>query len=243
MSLNIFSKKYSLRTSDYDVNKNLRISSILDLFQDAAGIHSDLLNIGYDDLKKQNLIWVLLRTKLVVYSMPEMHSDVIVKTWPCKPSFFGYIRDYQIADNSGNVIIEGSSLWTIIDSTLRKPVAVEAGIYNIDSYHDEPGFDIKISKRIRNFDTDGLSPFTVYPSASDIDINGHVNNTKYANYALNSLNTLGEPDIHQFQIDYHHEIMLDDKVSIYHRVYDNKYCFMGTDENGNIYYLAECKTK
>ncbi|MCR5636801.1 MAG: hypothetical protein K6F76_06480 [Clostridiales bacterium] len=243
MNLNIFSKKYSLRTSDYDVNKNLRISSILDLFQDAAGIHSDLLNAGYDDLIKQNLMWVLLRTKLTVHSMPQMHTDVTVKTWPHKPSSFGYIRDYQILDGNGNVITEGSSLWAIIDCALRKPVITEKGIYNIDSYHEESAFDVKISKRVRNFDTEGLSPFLVYPSASDIDINGHVNNTKYANYALNSLNTLGEPDICEFQIDFHHEIMLNDKVSIYHSVNDDKYCFKGAAEDGNIYFLAECKLK
>lgn len=243
MNLNMFSKKYSLRTSDYDVNKNLRISSILDLFQDAAGIHSDLLNVGYDDLIKQNLIWVLLRTKLVVHSMPEMHSDVTVKTWPHKPSSFGYIRDYQILDDNGNVITEGSSLWAIIDSTLRKPVITDNCIYKIDSYYDDPAFDVKISKRLRDFDTEELSPYSVCPSASDIDINGHVNNTKYANFAFNSLNTLGEPDIREFQIDYHHEIMMKDKVSIYHRCNDDKYCFKGVDEKGNVYFFAECKIK
>ncbi|MEE1278898.1 MAG: thioesterase, partial [Acutalibacteraceae bacterium] len=59
----IFEREYYLRTSDFDKNRQILPSSVLDLFQDAAGAHAKTLNCGYDALISQSLVWVLTRVR------------------------------------------------------------------------------------------------------------------------------------------------------------------------------------
>ncbi|MDD5923512.1 MAG: thioesterase [Clostridia bacterium] len=235
-------RKYNLRLSDFDSDRRLRISSILDLFQDIAAIHSEMIGTGFDEVKKLGVSWVIMRTKLKIHKLPKMYTNVTVRTWPHKPSRSCFIRDSEIYDEDGNLLIEGSSIWTIIDNETRKQCDPDLINYTLDSYYDHSTLSGETIKRIRDFNTDAIEPLcSVSPLMSDLDFNGHVNNTKYVKYAFDALQQKSEPKVNEFQIDYHKELRLGDNINVYCQQSDGICVFKGVDQEGKACFFIKTK--
>ncbi|MBO5106551.1 MAG: hypothetical protein J6C29_06605 [Clostridia bacterium] len=209
---NIYVKSFSLRTSDFDCYRKITPASVLDLFQTVAGEHAAELGCGFDDLFARKLLWVLVRTKYQVIRQPEMYQTVRVKTWPLAPSRIGFQREYLMEDENGNALIKGSSDWVVIHSEQRKIVSA-ADIYPNIELLTEKNFEEKL-KKLPNFEADE-DGFLICPGFSQLDMNGHVNNTKYANFALDAINPSEQKEIISFQMDYRHEVQKGDNIKVY----------------------------
>lgn len=233
---NIFSKSFDLRTSDFDKNQRLHPSAILDLFQVVAGEHANILGCGIDALAGKDLLWVLVRTKYLVLKQPKMFSRVVVKTWPLAPSRVGFQREYLMENEAGEPLVKASSDWVIINSSTRK-IAPASNIYPEGLVHlEDKSFEGRLSK-IADFEVtdNGIS---VIPGYSQLDMNGHVNNTKYANYVLDALNPDME-EIVEFQIDYRHEVKSGERLNVYPCRLGEKAFVKGVSEDGELKFMAE----
>ena len=73
MENRLWQNEYRLRASDFDKYNRIRLSSVLDLFQDAAGQHADLLGVGFERMLERHYLWVLVRIKLQIISQMHLH--------------------------------------------------------------------------------------------------------------------------------------------------------------------------
>lgn len=237
---NIYSKTFDLRTSDFDANKKLLPSAVLDLFQVAAGEHANILGCGIDSLIKRDLLWVLVRTKYTVIKQPKMFSTVRVKTWPLPPSRVGFQRDYLMEAEDGTPLIKASSDWVIINSKTRR-IAPAGDVYPQDlNYFEDKNFEGRLPK-ISDFEA-GECAMTVTPGYSQLDMNGHVNNTKYANYAVDALRPTTE-EIVDFQIDYRQEVKCGEKLNLYLNKDGDIATVKGVANSGDLKFTAQMKIK
>ncbi len=237
---NIYSKTFDLRTSDFDANKKLLPSAVLDLFQVAAGEHANILGCGIDSLIKRDLLWVLVRTKYTVIKQPKMFSTVRVKTWPLPPSRVGFQRDYLMEAEDGTPLIKASSDWVIINSKTRR-IAPAGDIYPQGlNYIEDKNFEGRLPK-ISDFEA-GECAMTVTPGYSQLDMNGHVNNTKYANYVVDALRPTTE-EIVDFQIDYRQEVKCGEKLNLYLNKDGDIATVKGVSDGGDLKFTAQMKIK
>lgn len=232
----IFEREYYLRTSDFDKNRQILPSSVLDLFQDAAGAHAKTLNCGYDALVSQSLVWVLTRVRYTRIADAPMFSKIKVKTWPLPPTRFGYTREYKIMDENGNMLFKGSSEWVLMDVNERR-LAAGKNVYNLTEFCEERIFEDRALK-LKSFET-GSAPVTVYPRFTDIDMNGHVNNTKYLNFVLDSAKLKEDEKISALQIDYRKEVLADTALHIFSLKENGSLFSRGEDKDGNVMFLAK----
>ncbi len=225
-----FEKTYSLRTSDFDRYERLQASSILDLFQDVAGAHAEKLGIGHDSMLTNNYIWVLVKVKFQIINTPKMYDNVTVRTWPLAPGKLSFQREYQMIAENGDILVKGTSEWVVIHSEKRRIVSA------IDAYPVKEGFmtdtmfDEKLTK-IPNFDVTE-NAYEITPGYVDFDLNGHINNTKYANYVLNAVNPGENMEIDTLQIDFNKEIKTGTTLRI-HLNKDNKTIFTKGESGEN----------
>jgi acyl-ACP thioesterase len=233
---NIFEKIFTLRTADFDCRKRISPAAVLDLFQVVAGEHAILLGCGFDDFYKKGIIWVLVRTKYEVINEPALYQTVKVKTWPLAPSRVGFQREYLMEDEQGKPLIKGSSDWVIIDAEQRKLVA-KPNVYPDIDFITEKNFDERV-KKVPDFEQNG-DGLTVCTGFSQLDMNGHVNNTKYANYAMDALNPNDNEFIKSFQVDYRNELKLGDEIKVYLSKNDATALIKGVNESGDI--MFACK--
>ena len=238
---NIFEKEYSLRAGDFDKYDRIKPSSVLDLFQDAAGQHAVEIGVGFDDMIANEYLWVLTRIKFEIITAPLRYQTVKIKTWPLAPHRLNYRREYCIEDIDGNKLIVGSSEWVVIHSKERKLLSVP-DLYKIDGpYRDEVMFDGKLQK-VRDFEVDDKA-YVVNAGFSELDINDHVNNTKYANYVLDAINPKESDVLRTFQIDYRKEVLQGVQLNIYHSTEDNVISAKGQNDDGDIMFACKIELK
>ena len=237
----VFERQFNLRASDFDCYVRMTPSAILDLFQEVAGAHAEDLGIGFYPLLEQKMLWVIVRVKYQVIKQPRIHTSVTVKTWPLPPTRLGFTREYLVTDESGDTLIKGTSDWVIMHSEERKLVPASDIYPQGYDFCEDKNFDGRTT-RLRDFESDGTE-YTVIPSFCDLDMNGHVNNIKYANYIMNCLNPDGETVIDTFQIDYQHEVISDTPLNLSTRREGNEILAKGQDTNGDNMFFGKITLK
>lgn len=236
-----YEEKFRLRISDYDCHDKLTPVALLDLAQDVAGKHADLLNIGFDDFMRQNHIWILLRTRLEILKFPPLYATLNVKTWPREKGRADFDRDTLITDENGDVVCKMQSKWVIVDYKERKMILPRNFEYPISEIYQEKTFDTPFAK-IEDFDITNLEAHEVKTMYSDADHNGHINNIKYVQYVTNILKLDSKSVIRKLEINYIHELKMDEELKIYIKQEDNVYLAKGKKGEEDIFICKiECE--
>ena len=232
----LFTRDFYLRASDFDRYDKITPRAILELFQDVAGNHAENMGIGFDSLIKNNLIWVIVRTKFTILKPLKRYSTVTVKTWPLKPQRFIFRREYLIIDDSGDIAVRGTADWMIIDSNTRSLTSANAVYPENAVYIEELALDEKL-KKIKEIDGE-TSTLNVISGYNDIDLNGHVNNTKYADFAINAINPQNK-EIVSFQIDYLKEVLNGEEIKLTAVSSDDKTVVKGENLDDEKKFICE----
>lgn len=208
-----YTKEYPIIQNLLDCYDHITPCGILDLVQDIAGQHANALGIGFYDLIKKGITWVIARTKIEVLNFPPYATDVTVKTWPHKPSRIDCDRDYQIIDKDGRVCVKVMTKWVIIDINTRR-LASPNGIFDPNgNYEQECNFDRLDSLRFTIDNPDQIYKTKI--TMTMLDHNMHMNNSRYGEIVFDALKLNKDEIIKTFEINYHSECHLDDEISIF----------------------------
>ncbi len=207
-----YKTKITLFNSYFDFNNNLKLSSILSIFQDVAAHHAEDIGVGYEPMLKKNLLWVLSRVKFDIVKQPQINETVIVETWPHIKGKIDFDRDFLIKNLNQEVLIKGTSKWCVINSQTRMLSRTDEIEY-VGKYYNKINYDEKFVKT-PTFDTTNLKPkFSHMVSFSDLDHNGHMNNTMYANLIFDAIEN---KNVNHFQINFLNECLLNDNIDVYY---------------------------
>lgn len=237
----LWEKEYTLRAGDFDKFNRIKPSSVLDLFQDAAGQHAEEIGVGFEAMLNRSYLWVLTRVKFKIISHPKRYEAVKIKTWPLAPNRLNYRREYCMEDENGERLIVGSSEWVVMHSEKRRLLSVPDLYPFSDGFHSEMMFDGKLGK-VGDFTAQGV-PYNVRAGFSELDVNGHVNNTKYANYVLDAVNPQREDILESLQIDYRKEVVQDTKLSVCYTKQDNMILAKGINSDDEIMFACKIELK
>ena len=230
-------KEYYLRLSDFDSRKKIKPSAVLDIFQEIAVEHAEKLGIGMEIMLRQKLMWVLTKLKYQVVTDPTVSSTIKAKTWPLAPSRIGFQREYQFLDENDNVLVKGSTEWVLMNSETRRFARVMDIFENDWIYREERNFPGKFG-RAADFDETG-DAYEICPGFSDIDVNGHVSNIKYADFTLDAINPANDKYIDIFRIDFHREVKKGSRLMIYTAQGEDAVLAKGISDAGETMFSCE----
>ena len=237
----LWERNYILRANDFDKYHQIKPSAVLELFQDAAGQHAEEIGVGFDAMLARSYLWVLTRIKFRIIKNPKNYQKVLVKTWPLAPNRLGYRREYCIEDETGERLIVGSSEWVVMHNEKRRLIA-DPNLYPFtDGFHPEMMFEEKLNK-IRDFEPTG-TPRIVNAGFSELDVNNHVNNTKYANYVLDAVSPSATDVLEIFQIDYRKEVLEGTQLTICHTTDGNEVLAKGLNALGDTMFTCRLEYK
>ena len=232
----LWKKEYDLRAGDFDQFNRIKPSAVLELFQDAAGQHAEELGLGFEAMLARSYLWVLTRIRFKILSQPKSYQRVVIKTWPLEPNRLNYRREYCMEDEQGNRLIVGSSEWVVIHSEKRRFVSAPDLYPFTDGFHTERSFEEKLGK-IPDFEG-AEPPYSVTPGFCELDVNGHVNNTKYANYVLDAVNPGKGEALVDVQIDYRKEVLQGTQLEIFHTKRDGFVLAKGQNDHGDTMFAC-----
>lgn len=186
MTVSKFCKDYLIRSYECDKHENLRLLTLMNILQDAADSHADALGLGYEFCSAHNLAWVAANYHVKITRAPKIHEHITIHTWPSEERKLGAIRDYEIRDDKGDILVQASTQWVLINIETKRPQPVRVNL---------PAYEV-IPEKADNYDFTKLTlPETFQISKNfavrfdDIDVNNHVNNAVYPLWISESVDT------------------------------------------------------
>ena len=235
--MNQLIRRCRLRTTDFDRYCRLQPAAVLELFQDVAAEHAALLGLGFDAMTRRGMLWVVLRVYYEQLAQPQLFDEVQVVTWPHPPGLLDFGRDYRIDAADGSPLVRGTSQWVVIDAANRKMVPSQEVSFPPEAVREEHLIPTRLRK-LRDFPAQGAGQ-TIRSQFTDVDLNGHVNNAKYANYFLNALQPGPEAAIRSFQLDYHHEVLPGQALALHIRREGGTVQCKGCNDAGAVMFSSQ----
>lgn len=229
---------YRLRWMDFDRYGRIQPAAILDIFQDVATIQAISMGIGNADMQAKGVFWVVVRMKYEIVRQPERLQVVKARTWPHTLSRFSFLRDYEMTDEQGNVLVKASSEWVLLSRETREFVRMSDIYDGTTDFCEDRAFERK-PRKVAAFEGDPRLTRTIVPAYSDIDQNGHVNNAKYAGFVVDALDPGAEGEIRTFQIDYRHEVLPGVPLEMQLLVQDGRVLAKGINPDGEIAFACD----
>jgi len=163
--------------NDHHVDRygRLKPGSLLYFVQEVAGIHGASLGVDYETLAKKNLFWAILRTRIQLTRLPHSGENITLKTWPMPPTRVAYPRSVVAYDEGGNEVFRGISIWVLMDMTSRAMVL--PGKSGVSLAGSIQGGELAAPGSLVPRPMENWEKRTV--RFTDLDVNGHMNNTKY----------------------------------------------------------------
>ena len=178
-----YTTNYYVSTLHSDCFGRCKPSALLRFAQDAAGEHCTLLGTDWDSMAKHRYFWAVIRQRMEISRLPKEGETVTVKTWPMPTTRVAYPRATEGFDAEGNSLFKVISLWVIMDMDTRAMVL--PGKSGIDVAGTIFGTELKAPAGLPGFDSSSKTLRTV--TYSDLDVNGHMNNTRYLDWLCDLL--------------------------------------------------------
>jgi medium-chain acyl-[acyl-carrier-protein] hydrolase len=193
----IWSESYKIASYLVNLRGKAGLYSILNLIQDVGWMHAFQLEVKLE----KNQAWIFTRQKLLMERWPTWNQDVEIRTWLRPPMDRFLLRDYELFI-AGKKVGECTSTFTVMDMQSRKIALVDWGQYP-EIWNENASLKHNPEKIPLSENAQDLVQFEV--RNSDIDMNQHVNNTKYAQWILDSLPLeilKAGVDLHEYEVNF-----------------------------------------
>jgi len=205
-----------------DVHNRLRPNSFMGLAQEIGNEDAVRYGLGYDDLMKKNLVWVLARMHYVIRRPAPWRAEVLLRTQSRGVEGPFYVRDYVLldaADPTAEPFVQATSSWVLVDYRERKlvknDVLGETALSvpgRLEGALEEAAPRVAFPRRAER--TLVRTHRVVF---SDIDHNAHTNNAVYILWALDCLppELTMEDWCKEVSINFSRETRIGEEVDLY----------------------------
>jgi acyl-ACP thioesterase len=177
--MSVYREELLLRSKDVDLHRRLRTSRLFELLQEASIRHTEQLGMGRDKTLDKGILWIVGLQRAEIARMPVYDEQIVLKSWPGQTMRFFFPRYYQLETAEGELLLRASALWTLVDGSTRKIVNPES--YGVVIEGVTTGEEIPLPSAPPRLEMTESTPFRV--PYSYVDLNGHMNNTRYFDLA------------------------------------------------------------
>ena len=181
-----YCEKTLLLSRDCDLGGLWKPSAILTAMQETAGMHSHILGCGRETLVQKGFVWVLTRCEVQMEKEARMGSRLSIETFPMPLRRWFFPRYFVFRDEEGAQVGAAGTLWVLFDLEKRCMVAPGdvAGAIPDNSDLTPP---LGVPGPVPRLTTGGTLESARTPVYSELDVNGHVNNARYADWLCDAL--------------------------------------------------------
>lgn len=224
-----------VRYSECGIDNKLRISAIINYFQDCTTENSETIGVGHDYLVERKRAWILNSWQVEIMRRPYVRESIEVGTWAT--GFKGVFgpRDFCMKTSDGEELARAHSLWVYIDTESGRPVKPteeEIAVYEVG----DPIPMEEISRKIKV--PEGAIEVDTFPVHKyHIDTNAHVNNSKYIELACEALPE--DFEVKKLRVEYKKAAVLGDIMVLKRVIEEHRIVTELCDEEGNTYAIVE----
>lgn len=188
--MSIFERKCHVEIKDIGSLGLMTNGGFLDLLENTACIHSEVAGYGVNQMEQTHLSWVLLHWKVHIFKRVPFHTAITIKTWAKAANKCLTYRDFEVYDENNELIGIATSKWSLVNTQTGGIAKITPEIIGCYSPEDNKNVfgEVNISKLKEPEDITTMKPcYTFTVSRRDIDMNHHLNNVYYLDYAIEAL--------------------------------------------------------
>ncbi len=210
---NIFFREFKLYFGQCDIKNRMSVHELLCIASDTAVEDFSRRGMSAKILGENGIAILVSRLSFEIHEYPGAGDKLLLKTWEERPKGISLSRKYTLENDSGKSLVSGTSLWLIANPQTRRILKP-----SVLTMRTEPDFEIPVNcpppaKIHPPKDMEMLGERRV--GYSDIDSNGHVNNSRYAAFVMDLLpKKFQEADIKNISINYAKEALAGDVILI-----------------------------
>lgn len=209
-----FSTPFQVNSHDTDKNGNLYPSAALRYLHEAANLQFEETHPTLDELRyEEKKAFLLSRASMELIRPIKAFENVVATTWAGGGKAASFYRCGELTIG-GETVGKLVSLWALIDletGRLCRVRDVSLPVESIEEYPLEIPAHIRFPKELV---LEEMGKRRIYNS--DIDINGHMNNTHYPDMLADFIPGIEHSVVTSFSIGYLHEAKLGTELTLYH---------------------------
>ena len=179
----IYRKQFTLYGNDCDCFGRVKPATILSMLQETAGEQCADWHMSWEEMAEKGLFWAITRQTVEITRLPRAYETITIETWPMPATRVAYPRATVAYDAEGRELFRCIALWILMDLNSRAMVLP-----------GKSGIEVAGTLRGNELATPlGLPAKTMcnsrerYVNCTDLDRNGHMNNTRYLDWIYDLL--------------------------------------------------------
>ena len=96
-----FEHKFEIGFRDVGKSNTLTNKGLIGFLEDIAGMHSNQVGFGLNNIDNTGLTWVLLNWKIRIFTRPLYGESIYIKTWARNTIKFYTFRDFEVYNKQG----------------------------------------------------------------------------------------------------------------------------------------------
>lgn len=223
-----FRQTFFLSAGETNAEQEISLPLLTSKIIDIATAHANSLGIGNPAMEARGCGWVLSRIAIEMERYPRVNETYSLTTWIESWNRHFSVRNFMVADASGNPIGYATSVWMVLDTRTRE----NAGLAHLSLAPEmitgkvcpisRPGRHALIVPGDHGGETPKAalrateSPYEYTFSYSDLDFYRHVNTVRYVSMLLNrfSLNEMDTTQISRIEMAFMRESRYGEKVTL-----------------------------
>ena len=218
---------------DVDLFNQCRPSALLGYLQEAATQAALAIHASGPEIRaKYNCLWMVVRSWVELDAPLRWNDLITVRTWHRGAAGASSYRDFDLY-REGKPVGQGTSVWVMVDAAERRLYRMKG----LTEFQGTDGGELCKAVKLRRPGLPEVFDSRVRRELgySHTDINGHVNNAHYADFACDSLHLerLGrERFVRSFQIGYVSECRAGESIWVDTAVRGDELFARGEGEDG-----------
>ena len=182
--------KMTVKVASYDVDNanRMRLSAVLRYQQEAGERHLGPAGLGWRDLQEHGIAFVASHWHVAIHRLPQLEESVTLTTWHRDRRGPRFFRCYEWRAADGTLLMEGVMLLALVSVTDHRLLRGDEFMALAPLPDATRGVSCADPTRFTLSETTAAGTYEV--RWSDIDHNGHMNNTRYADLVWDFLPTI-----------------------------------------------------
>ena len=178
--------EYQPLIEDFYNNGEMKIESILKIFENSGNRHSDSVGDYVLQSSSNGFAWVLTDWLVNINFYPKYGDKIHAITWSQGvTSLFGTSRDFELYCND-ELCAKGTTRWVYFDMNSGRPTKITDELLAKYEPEKKSVFEQTKLAKIQVPET-FTTEIEIQPRRNDIDFNHHVHNLVYVDYAMDAL--------------------------------------------------------
>ena len=228
------SKELKILSSDCDRFQHLRLSKLFSILQEISIADVERVGLTRDKTLDKGMLWVISRMRLEMERPICYDETITISTIAGKRAHMMFPRYYEVRDSEGTLIMRGSAIWLLIYADSRTPIVPEEENIEIPGVEEQGMPPLPMGLRVIESDIPAIIRKVMY---SDIDLNGHMNNTRYLDWIddMYDMHFHEVTRIRTLQINYLKELSYGDQVTLFYEYENGMYRIDGVMDGDKVF--------